>query len=279
MKQRSTKGGKKKAVPSGKGFGSTPVVKSPPPAKEGSRSSPNPSKAFSTSSTATDARRVDIDLGRGKSIAVMLPKLDDDPDEAALESLSTTELQDKFGQLTGAGDIVWPAGLALTRMLAHCPSFVADKTVLELGSGLGAVGLTAAQAGAKSVVLTDYDADVLALAAAGAQQNGVDARVATERLDWSLASVRTPDGGPFDVVVGADILYDRDNAHNIARLLPQLLSAEDARCFIADQTQWPWRAEFEAVCAKGGLAVAQVPLPGAEDVQLLSIQKATTGED
>jgi len=106
-----------------------------------------------------------------------------------------------------------------------------------------------------------------------------DARVATERLDWSLASARTPDGGPFDVVVGADILYDRDNAHNIARLLPQLLSAEDARCLIADQTQWPWRAEFEAVCAKGGLAVAQVPLPGAEDVLLLSIQKATTGED
>lgn len=267
MKQSSRKG-KRRVPSSGKGFGSAAAAPSSPP----------PSAQKRSSKAAADARAVEIDLGRGKSVAIMLPLLDDDPDDAAVEGLSNAELQARFGHLTGAGDIVWPAGLALTRMLAHCPSFVAEKTVLELGCGLGAVGLTAATAGAKSVVLADYDADVLALAKAGAALNGVDGKVATTRLDWSLAAVPKPEGGPFDVIVGADILYDRSNAVNIARLLPQLLATVDARCMIADQTQWPWRAEFEAVCAKGGLAVAQIPLPGAEDVQLLSIQRAMPTE-
>ena len=205
----------------------------------------------------------------------MLPAHEDTPDDFTLETMSTSELQEKFGELTGAGDIVWPAGLALTRMLAHCPSFVADKMVLELGAGLGAVGLTAADGGATAVVLTDYDTNVLDLAMKGAVHNGVDARVATSQMDWSLESVPTPEGGPFDLVVGADILYDQQNAHNIARLLPQLLTSDGARALIADQTQWPWRADFEAICAKGGLGVIDMPLPGAEAVRLLSIQRLT----
>ena len=68
---------------------------------------------------------------------------------------------EQYGHLTGAGDVVWPAGLAFSRLLVHCPSFVQGKRVLELGAGLGAVGLAAATAGAASVLLTDYDEDVL----------------------------------------------------------------------------------------------------------------------
>ena len=47
-----------------------------------------------------------------------------------------------------------------------------------------------------------------------------------------------------------------------------------ARCMIADQTQWPWRADFEAACAEGGLVVEDVPLPAPEDVRLLSVMRA-----
>ena len=166
-------------------------------------------------------------------------------------------------------------GLAFSRLLAHCPSFVAGKDVVELGCGLGAVGLTAAASGATSVLLTDYDADVLELGLAGAAENGVGDRVAAAQLDWTSPAAATAlPGGPFSLVLGADVLYDQQNALNIARLLPTLLTRPGDRCMIADQTQWPWREMFEQACGKGGLTVESMPIPGPEEVLLLSVERA-----
>ena len=111
--------------------------------------------------TEPATRRVDVDLGRGKSVVVILPALEGEVDGDALEGMSIEAVVEQYGHLTGAGDVVWPAGLAFSRLLVHCPSFVQGKRVLELGAGLGAVGLAAATAGAASVLLTDYDEDVL----------------------------------------------------------------------------------------------------------------------
>ena len=57
-------------------------------------------------------------------------------------------------------------------------------------------------------MLTDYDEDVLGLAALGAAENGVAPKIATARLDWSTggAAAATLSGGPFDLVLAADVL-------------------------------------------------------------------------
>ena len=75
----------------------------------------------------------------------------------------------------------------------------------------------------------------------------------------------------------ADVLYDKDNARHIARLLPRLL-AEGGRCLISDQAQWPWRADFSVACAAVGLVVDDATLPAPEDVRLLSITRAEDQE-
>jgi len=218
-----------------------------------------------------DARRVDVELGKGKAVAVMLPRLDGEVDDADVAHMSMEAVAEKYGHLTGAGDIVWPAGLAFSRLLAHCPSFVEGKRVLELGTGIGAVGLVAATSGAASVLLTDYDEAVLEFAREGATENGVSDSVTAARLDWSKSDL--PEGAPFDVVLAADVLYAETNAMHIAKLLPELLSPS-GRCFIADQAQWPWRADFQAACAQGGLLVEDMKLPGPEDVRLLTVGRA-----
>ena len=278
------------------GFGAKPDAAASTPKKGGAKSKPLPTSAKVPAKvvnkakvadpqleegqrrqTITSTRSVSVDLGKGKSVSVILPTLDDEDDEATLASMSIDSIAAKYGHLTGAGDIVWPAGLAFSRLLAHCPSFVVGKRVLELGSGVGAVGLTAACAGAASVVLTDYDEDVLALSREAASANGVSNIVSAARLDWTKSD-ELPAGGPFDVVLAADVLYAESNANSIARLLPHLLST-GGRCMIADQTQWPWRADFKAVCAKGGLAVEEMRLPAPEDVRLLTIMRASDVEE
>ena len=56
--------------------------------------------------------------------------------------------------------------------------------MLELGCGLGAVGLAAGTAGAATVLLTDREAPLLALAAQAADANGLAGVVSTATLEW-----------------------------------------------------------------------------------------------
>jgi len=133
------------------------------------------------------------------------------------------------------------------------------------------VGLTAANAGAASVLLTDYDADVLRLAADSASVNGVGGVVSTARVDWTQTQEAADALPSCSLVLAADVLYDQQNALNIGRLLPKLLVEPGARCLIADQVQWPWRELFEGTIAEGGLSLATMEIPGPEEVLLLSV--------
>ena len=57
---------------------------------------------------------------------------------------------------SGLGYAVWDAGVGLGIWLAMNSANVEGKRVLELGSGVGIGGITAALVGAQSVVLTDF---------------------------------------------------------------------------------------------------------------------------
>ena len=109
---------------------------------------------------SASARLTKIDLGQGKSVDLHVPS-----DVADVSGAVSPETLAQFKEaLYGAGDVVWPAGLALARLIAHCPSLVAGKRVLEVGAGLGVVGNAALRAGASAVCMCDVDGDMLRLA-------------------------------------------------------------------------------------------------------------------
>jgi hypothetical protein len=120
--------------------------------------------------TAEGATLQTIDLGQGKSVAMYAPSDVADLDIAA-GSINYATLESFREELYGAGDVIWPASMALARLIAHCPSLVAGKRVLEVGAGLGLLGNVAAQAGAAEVLMVDVDATVLELAERSAAAN------------------------------------------------------------------------------------------------------------
>ena len=82
------------------------------------------------------------------------------------------------------GDFLWSPAIALARWLAQESIALEDKTVLELGAGLGLPGVTAATVGARQVLIQDQLEVSLREVTATAARNGVDDRVSTLACAW-----------------------------------------------------------------------------------------------
>jgi predicted nicotinamide N-methyase len=106
--------------------------------------------------------------------------------------------------------------VALARELADVP--LRDLRVVELGCGLALPSLAAARAGA-TVLATDGDETTLELAERNARANGLE--IETAQVEWD-----SPDAllerAPFDVVLAADVLYERPSVAAVLSLLPRL---------------------------------------------------------
>jgi predicted nicotinamide N-methyase len=112
--------------------------------------------------------------------------------------------------------VLWRSGVALARELDGVP--LRGLRVVELGCGLAVPSIAAARAGA-AVLATDSCPEALELVARNASANDVE--VETAVVDWTEPDelVRR---GPFDVVLAADVLYERASVAPLLSLLPRL---------------------------------------------------------
>lgn len=124
---------------------------------------------------------------------------------------------------------LWPSAILLARTLAA--RALRGARVLELGCGLGLPSLAAAIAGGR-VLATDWAPEALEAVRANAARN--DLAVEALTADW-----RDPEPllarGPFDLVIAADVLYERRNVSP----LTALLTALDTQAWIADPGRPP----------------------------------------
>jgi predicted nicotinamide N-methyase len=145
---------------------------------------------------------------------------------------------------------LWTSSFALARVcLEEEP--LAGRTVLELGCGVALAGIAAARAGA-TVTLTDYEQDALAFALWNADANlspEQRTRVALRHFDW-----RAPDSpGVFDVLLGADIVYERRAFVPLLNLFRKTLAPE-GHVLLAEPDRTPGR-DFFALAAREGFRV------------------------
>ena len=111
---------------------------------------------------------------------------------------------------------LWPSGLALARTVVARP--LRGSRVLELGCGLGLPSLAAAAEGAV-VLATDWSPDAISLLRENASANGIPLRA--EIVSWDEPEPLTREA-PFDLVLAADVLYERRNVESLLELLPRL---------------------------------------------------------
>lgn len=123
---------------------------------------------------------------------------------------------------------LWGASLVLSRQICQGMYNLKNKSVLELGSGLGLCGLVAAQvSGCKELILTDFHAGVVQNAQFNADLNQMSHKVQTCVLDWEehcdeSDGIMHPDR-KFDVILGSDVVCQPQDCEALAKVLTQRL--------------------------------------------------------
>ena len=148
---------------------------------------------------------------------------------------------------------LWPSGQALARRVAV--RALHGARTLELGCGLGLPSLGAAIAGGR-VLATDWSPQAVELLRENAERNGIALDV--ERADWAEPAALL-ERAPWDLVLGADLLYERRNAELLLPLLPRLL-AETSELWLADPGRPPAGPFLEAMAERFEIEAAQDPL-------------------
>ncbi|KAF9246900.1 putative methyltransferase-domain-containing protein [Melanogaster broomeanus] len=126
------------------------------------------------------------------------------PDHSADGCPAVIQITLKVDASPGCGGIAWPAGEVLANYLAfrgegHCKG----KTILELGSGTGLVGLVAGALGG-DVWITDQ-APLLDIMRTNVKLNHLESSVTVSELNWGeVVSSEIPRP---DVILAADCVY------------------------------------------------------------------------
>lgn len=124
---------------------------------------------------------------------------------------------------------LWPSSIELARYCLK-ERGMRGRRVLEVGCGLGLAGVAAASAGAH-VVFTDYEPDALKFARYNALKNlpqdSIDSRVEFRLLDWRSDE----EVGPVDMIIGADVVYERRNFHPILNIVRRVLKGDGCAVF------------------------------------------------
>jgi predicted nicotinamide N-methyase len=140
----------------------------------------------------------------------------------------------------------WAGGQGLARYVLDHPETVAGRRVLDVASGSGLVAIAAAKAGARTVTAGDIDENALAAIALNATANDTP-QVTARALDLADTVLADADPGDAEVILAADVFYQRDLAALALRFLQAarragatVLAADPARAFAP-------RAELTAV--------------------------------
>jgi len=137
----------------------------------------------------------------------------------------------------------WASGLVLARWLADRPEWVRGKRVLDFGAGSGVAAIAAAKAGAAEVVACDLDP------LGGTPLPG---HPPPDEVELRYSQDFFGEADRFDLIIVADVLYDRANLplldHFLSRGREALVADSRVRDFahplyrrldVLDACTWP----------------------------------------
>ena len=112
---------------------------------------------------------------------------------------------------------VWPSAIALHNVLQKHPSLIRDKTLLELGAGIGLPALMIADI-TKSIIISDYNSEAVELL----QKNITHLQlqnVQALQMDWN----NLPENINPEVIILSDVNYDPTQFKTLTKLIEKFI--------------------------------------------------------
>ena len=237
-------------------------------------------------------------------------------EEAAHDLLLRLVPQRQEAQST-VGFLLWGSATVLCNWLCRQPRGCwHGKRVLEIGAGLGLVGLLAAQrCTPKEIVMTDFQRDILenlkhnvALNFGGSSGRGdgggggeeegsgvasaAGPSVLVRKFDWDEIDGHAWARDRFDVIIGSDLICEASNGRGVTRSLRRLLKpgGHGVAYLVNPTAHSRWSMEYFKEQLNGASGAASGCAPTVEEsarataaentfVPLTSSVRAVTGHD
>jgi ETFB lysine methyltransferase len=135
----------------------------------------------------------------------------------------TQEYRDEGGEAEALGissamwplfGVLWTAGIVLAELMVT--QDIQGRRILEVGCGLGLASLLLNQRSA-DITATDQHPEAATFLASNVALNEAEP-IPFVRVSWADAEVEL---GLFDLIIGADLLYDREQAEPLSRFIEQ----------------------------------------------------------
>ncbi|XP_075036324.1 protein N-lysine methyltransferase METTL21A [Mixophyes fleayi] len=169
----------------------------------------------------------------------------------------------------GVSAVVWDAAVVLCMYLEAGGINLQGRSVIELGAGTGLVGIVAALLGA-DVTVTDREI-ALEFLKSNVKDNLPDElqhKMSAKPLTWGIG---LENFSPFDVIVGADIIYLEETFDDLLKTIVHL-SSEHTVILLACRLRYQRDNDFLDMMRKQ-FSVVQVHYDKSVDVYIYKVQK------
>jgi len=170
---------------------------------------------------------------------------------------------------------LWEGAIVLLRYMLQNKEKFLKKKVMDLGAGMGIIGIALAKFFECEVTISDYIPEVLELAKENVLFNkDYPVQPKVMHLDWEDSG--THPSSKFDLIIGCELVYSITNCSGLASLIKKLLKPSTTMLMIIPTCRAN-RDEFMEVLAKiADFEIQEIPLeneslltspmPGKEDI-------------
>ncbi|CAG9538842.1 unnamed protein product [Cercopithifilaria johnstoni] len=173
-------------------------------------------------------------------------------------------------QQNGVAGVIWDSGIALARYISEHPELVANRTVLELGAGLGLPSIISSYQDTKLIHITDK-ASALDLLEENIRQNANnDCDIKIFALDWNV------DQPPqkYQVILGADLIYIGITFEPLLKLFRDA-SDHDAVIYLSSKIRYQRDQDFHSQFLREQFDVREIFYETEFAVNIFEIKKLT----
>lgn len=152
----------------------------------------------------------------------------------------------------GEGLHLWEASVVLSRYAITHSSLFDNKTVLDLGTGCGLLGMCLLiKTKCSKLTFSDYIDSVISNLKDNLSLNQIKDRFDILQLDWrDYEKVNEQ----YDVVIGTELIYQGGYIEELSKLIKRVLK-ENGKCYISMPKKRSMTQKFIGYCEENGLTV------------------------